>query len=417
MTTASKTASAIALSAVLATALLISGCQSPAADPPASGKSEAPHGYVEGAEETAERQPRLVLADTATGTVGVLDLITGDLTGDLTPAGRTAPVRALFTDGRFAYAATRAGAHVIDGGGWTVDHGDHVHHYRAPVRHLGEIRGEPPARVHGSTAVTSLSSADGTTRLLDRAALEKGEVKGETGEGTALKNPAGPAVPHKDHLVLAGTGPGRDAVEVRGGDGVRKTVLAEKCAEPRGAAVTRRGVVLGCADGALLVTVTGENGRHTGVRIPYGESVEAPRRADRFTHRPGSTTLTARAGRDAVWVLDVTARTWTLIKTGPVTAVNTAGEGAPVLALGEDGVLRAHDPVTGKRTAERRILAATRTGDADAPPPAVEIDADRAYINDTAAKKIHEIDHGDGLRISRTFTLPFPPAHMVETGR
>ncbi|MFC5150676.1 hypothetical protein [Streptomyces amakusaensis] len=406
--TSAKTAPSITLSAVLATALLLSGCQSPASGKP---EAEAPHGYVEGAEETAERQPRLVLADSATGTVGVLDLITGDLTGDLVPAGRTAPVRALLTDGRFAYAATGTGTHVVDGGGWTVDHGDHVHHYRAPVRHLGEIRGEPPARVHGSTAVTSLSPADGTTRLLDRAALEKGEV----GEGTALKNPAGPAVPHKDHLVLAGTGPGRDAVEVRGRDGARKTVLAEKCAEPRGEAVTRRGVVLGCADGALLVT--GEDGRHTGVRIPYGASVEAPRRADRFTHRPGSTTLTARAGRDAVWVLDVTARTWTLIKTGPVAAVNTAGEGTPVLALGEDGVLRAHDPVTGKRTAERRILTATRTGDAAVPPPAVEIDADRAYVNDTAAKKVHEIDHGDGLRISRTFTLPFPPAHMVETGR
>lgn len=202
-------------------------------------------------------------------------------------------------------------------------------------------------------------------------------------------------------------------MEIRDRDGARVTTLKEPCAEARGEAVTRRGVVFGCADGALLVS---ENkGTFGAEKIAYGEDVSASDRAVDFRHRAGSTTLAARSGDDAVWILDVTDRAWTRIRTGPVVAANTAGEGAPLLALGKDGALTAYDIATGKRTVRKELL--TKGATSGAASAVIEIDTTRAYINDVAAKKVYEIDYNDRLRLARTFPLGFAPTYMVETGR
>jgi hypothetical protein len=90
-----KTRTATTLSAALVTAALLAGCQSasgggkpPRTEPSSSG---VPHGYVEGAEETAEQQSRLVMADTRTGEVHVLDLVTEEVSS----AGRAEGVRSI----------------------------------------------------------------------------------------------------------------------------------------------------------------------------------------------------------------------------------------------------------------------------------------------------------------------------------
>ncbi|MFD1829953.1 hypothetical protein ACFSJS_09780 [Streptomyces desertarenae] len=396
--------------AALAAAALLAGCQSgpdraesAEAEPPPSA---VPHGYVEGAEETAEQQPRLVMADARTGGIHVLDLTTGDVTR----VGRIEGVRDIATDGRFAYLGTGEGTHVVDSGAWTVDHGDHVHYYRSKIRALGEIGAGRPQHVHGDTALTAVTF-DGGARLFDRAALEDGDVGG--GRPVTGRSGRGPVVPYREHLLVAGTGAAQDAVEVRDREGAPVASVAERCPQTRGTAVTRRGVVFGCSDGALLVTE--EDGGFTGEKIPYGGPVDAGDRAVAFDHRPGSTTLVATAGDDAVWVLDITERTWKKVETGPVAAVNTAGEGTPLLVLTEDGTLSAYDPATGKRTASTGLLAG-------APPEqtasaVIEVDTSRAYVNDAAARKVHEIDYNDRLRRARTFALDFTPTLMVETGR
>lgn len=189
--------------------------------------------------------------------------------------------------------------------------------------------------------------------------------------------------------------------------------VTERCPQVRGTAVTRRGVVFGCSDGALLVTE--EDGEFTGEKIPYGQPVDAGDRAVAFDHRPGSTTLVATAGDDAVWVLDITERTWKKVKTGPVAAANTAGEDTPLLVLTEDGTLSAYDPATGKRIASTELLAGASPEQIAS--AVIEIDTSRAYVNDVAARKIHEIDYNDDLRRARTLTVDFAPALMVETGR
>ncbi|PBO14821.1 hypothetical protein CLM83_33980, partial [Streptomyces albidoflavus] len=65
--------------APLVASALLPACGSGGGERPAAapGGSGVPHGYVEGAEEQAEQQSRLVLADAGSGAVHVLDLISG----------------------------------------------------------------------------------------------------------------------------------------------------------------------------------------------------------------------------------------------------------------------------------------------------------------------------------------------------
>ncbi|MEU5655211.1 hypothetical protein ABZ802_06300 [Streptomyces sp. NPDC047737] len=400
-----RTTTALSLAALTGFGLL-AGCQS-GSDAKAPPKAAAkPHGYVEGAEEASEQQSRLVLADAATGTVGALDLVTGDVT----PLEGAEDVQGLRTDGRFAYVSAAGATHVVDSGAWTVDHGDHVHYYRAAIRDVGSVAGTGAVGIHSDQALTAVSSAAGT-KLYDRAALEAGTVpagRALTGAGS------GPVVPYKEHLLVTGTEAGKDTVEVHDREGTRVTSFEEPCAQVRGSAVTRRGVVFGCADGALLVSE--DKGTFDAEKIPYGTAVKPSERAAGFHHRAGSTTLAALSGDDAVWVLDVTDRTWTRVETGPVLSANTAGEGSPLLALGTDGVLTAYDTATGRSVARKQLLS--QGAESEGPGSvAIEVDTTRAYVNDAAARKVHEIDYNDRLRVARTFTLDFAPTYMVETGR
>ncbi|WP_108933513.1 hypothetical protein [Streptomyces ardesiacus] len=402
--------------ALLSVALLTAGCAGredarSSAESPSSSTTGTPHGYVEGATESAEQQSRLLLGDPATGDTRVLDLITGEIHATARRAGLTA----LTTDGRFGYVQGADGTHVLDGGAWTVDHGDHVHYYRAQIKEVGELPGGSGTSLRGDAGVTVTTAADGKAAVHVRADLEKGLLDApDRLPGTY----AGPVVPYAEHLVALvpdGDAPAKVVVLDRSG----KPVAAPEpeCEDPGGDAVTRRGVVLGCADGALLVREDG--GTFTAEKIPYGEQVPRARRAAEFQHRPGSSTLTASAGENAVWVLDVTEKTWTRVETGPVVAANTAGEGSPLMVLETDGALHGYDPSTGREIAvtERllRNVPGTATGGAAA--PVIEVDRNRAYLNDPEGRRVYEIDYNDELRVARTFDLDVRPSLMVETGR
>ncbi|MFI9560975.1 hypothetical protein [Nonomuraea endophytica] len=364
----------------LAGLLALAGC---AAGP---AENAAPHGYVAGAEETAEPQYRLVLADGAKA--HVLDL----LSGKVSAVGAAGDVTAVTGDGRHAFLSGGA-LGIVDGGAWMVDHGDHVHYYKSAVRDLGDVAGRGPHEAFSDTAVTAVRFGDGTVKLLDRGRLDKGDIA-EIGGLSA----GGPVVPYAGHLLVADGA----AVQVKTRTGAQARTIAEGCREPEGAAVTRRGVVFGCADGALVVD---ENLAGKKIRYP-----ERGMRAREFHHRPGSTTLAAKAGDQGIWVLDVTRSTWKLIKSKGVLAVNAAGDGLPVLSLTGDGTLHSHDPVSGKRTGRTKLLAVPEN-------PAIQVDTARAYVNDPGREAVHEIDYNDGLRRARTFKLGFAPRYMTEIGR
>ncbi|MFD5126815.1 hypothetical protein [Streptomyces olindensis] len=395
---------------LVAVCLLTTGCagrddtaSAPRTAPPAS----APHGYVAGAQEKAEQQSRLVLNAPRPGDTRVLDLITGKVH----EVSRTAGTAELTTDGRFGYFHTAGGTHVLDAGAWMVDHGDHVHYYRAAIRDVGELPGGPGTHIRSDAAVTAVTDEDGRASIYRRAGLEKGKV------GSARTLPgthAGAVVPYAEHL-LGVTDDGTVAVYDR--EGKRATSPDARCEEARGDAVTRRGVVLGCADGALLVRE--DDGTFTAEKIPYGSDVPEAERATAFRHRPGSDTLTAPAGKRAVRVLDVSERAWTRVNTGPVVSANTAGEGSVLIVLETDGALHGYDIATGKQVSQTKPLltGAPQTGTHGNAAPVIEVDRSRAYLNDSKGKRVYEIDYNDNLRIARTFDLDIEPALMVETGR
>lgn len=399
---------------LVAVCLLTTSCagqNDDASAPKTTASASAPHGYVEGAQEKAEQQSRLLLNDPGTGNTRVLDLITGKTQ----EVSRRTGTGGLTTDGRFGYFHTSRGTHVLDGGAWMVDHGDHVHYYRATIRDVGELPGGSGARVRSDAAVTAVTGEDGRASVYHRAELEKGKVGSpRTLPGTH----AGVVVPYAEHL-LSLTENGQDAAKLAVYDREGKHVASPdaECEDPGGDAVTRRGVVLGCGDGALLVREA--DGTFTAQRIPYGEDVPEKERATAFRHRPGSDTLTAPAGDRAVWVLDVTERTWTRVKTGPVVSANTAGEGSVLIVLETDGSLHGYDITTGKQVSKTKPLltGAPEAGTEGNTGPVIEVDRSRAYLNDPKGKRVYEIDYNDNLRVARTFDLDIEPALMVETGR
>ncbi|RFU84137.1 hypothetical protein DY218_24145 [Streptomyces triticagri] len=411
MITRSSTARRLPAVAAL-TAALCAGCASGGDEEqqPAKSSASAPHGYVEGAEESAEQQSRLVLGDPATGETRVLDLITEKTHRTPTVKG----VTALTTDGRFGHFHSGSGVTVLDTGAWMVDHGDHVHYYRADIRPVGRIPadGDADVAIRSDAAVTAVTTEDGGARLHRRADLEDGRVG--KGRDAGIGRPAA-VIPSDEHLVVVAGDDQDDRITVRTRAGKQVAAPKTACRDLRGDAVTRRGVVLSCADGAVLVRE--EDGDFEAVEIPYPEDTPEGERADGFRLRPGSDTLTALAGDEAVWVLDVTDRKWQRIGTGPVVAANTAGEGAPLLALGPDGTLRGYDIESGRRTAETELGAkATGTGKGSGAPD-IAVDTTRAYVSDPAGKRVAEIDYNDGLRLARSFDLDIRPGLMVETGR
>lgn len=102
-----------------------------------------------------------------------------------------------------------------------------------------------------------------------------------------------------------------------------------------------------------------------------------------------------------------------LIPAPDAVATNTAGDGT-VLVLHRDGTLAALDVATGTETARIPLLDNVST---HGPTPVIEIDSDRAYVNNAAERELYEIDYADGLRIARTLRTQVSPGLMVEAGR
>ncbi|MER8070365.1 hypothetical protein ABTZ59_18965 [Streptomyces sp. NPDC094034] len=401
-----------ASAALVLSALLTTSCagerdkDSPAA---ASSPSATRHGYVEGAQETAEQRSRLLLNDPDSGHSRVLDLITGTVH----KTTRTEGAVRLVTDGRFGYLHASGGTYVLDSGAWMVDHGDHVHYYSAAIRGVGELPVGRQARIRSDAVVTAVTDEDGKTVLYDRGELEKGKI---ASSGTLAGTYTGAVVPYEEHLLAFVHESGTAKLVVLDREGERVASPDVECEQPRGDAVTRRGAILGCADGALLVRE--EDGAFTAEKIPYDEDVPVRERATSFRQRPGSAVLTAPAGNDAVWVLDVSERSWTRVDTGPVVAANTAGEGSPLLVLETDGSLYGYDIATGKRIARTKtLLTGEEPAGTDSGAPVIEVDRSRAYVNDPEGKRVFEIDYNDDLRIARSFDLDIEPVLMAETGR
>ena len=379
--------------------LLLTACSAPVA----TDETEKPHGYVEGAAESSEPQLTIATVDAA-GEVSLLDLLdeSRESVADLDS------VSAVDTDGRFVFATTPEGVAIVDTGVWTVDHEDHSHYYRAEPGVVGTVRGVGPAAVTGGGAVTAVAFADGETVLLDTDALGTGEIV-EVDRVTAdLVAPFGAAT-----LVASG-----GTVSVREQPDTRIA-----CASPSGSIATRAGLVIGCADGAVLATTASETVSLEAV--PYPVPVAGPERATAFDGRPGRPTVAALSGSAGFWLLDSRERVWHLLQTeSPLLLVAAADDGGGtdkaglVVALADDGRILTLDGGTGATLAATEpLLAATVADPALLAGVELTVDAGRAYLNAPAENAVYEIDYADGARVARTFAMPAAPLFLAETGR
>ncbi|CCQ17494.1 putative ABC transporter [Rhodococcus sp. AW25M09] len=369
------------------------------------------HGAVAGAAELAE--PRLGLTSIdPSGKVSHLDL----LDETVSELGTIGAPTALHTDGRYLFAQTDAGVEIVDSGVWTWDHVDHFHYYRAEPRLLGTVAGAGPATVATSNLSTSGGTGlffpeSGEAVLLDTEALAEGTVTEQfrkvTAPGAGMVVPVGTFA-----LVTEGSGPSASVVGYTS-DGER-TGLVESCPEARGTITTRVGAVIGCADGALLASATGDS--LAVERIPYPTGTTAPA-ATSFDNREGRPTVAGSAGTEGIWMLDTRERSWSLLPAPAplvhVTAVDDADE--HVLALTDDGRVLVLDGNNGAVISETDPLVTESV--ATGKTPTLVADQQRAYLSGPAERTLFEIDFADGARVARTFDTGTEPAFTAETGR
>ncbi|MET3452236.1 ABC transporter [Curtobacterium sp. 1544] len=386
-----RTLTALALATGIA--LTSAACSSeprPAADDPAD--TARPHGYVAGATESQEPQLRL-LAVSATGETTLHDLLTADST-DLDTVD--APEHSA-TDGRFLLTSDDDRTTVVDGGAWTVDHGDHTHYYAAEPRVVGTLDGGGRVEVHSSETLTAVTWPDrGEAVLLDRSALGQGELD------VTVRLDAAVLLPTAEHLIAASD----DRVRVLSADG--EDVRAEQpCQDPAGGIVTRAGAVVGCADGVVIVDDEG-----TARTVPLPDTAaDAVPRATAFAARAGRPTVAGLAGDTGFWLLDSREGAWRHVPTDrplrAVVAVDDADE--HVVGVDDQGRVVVHTMTTG-------AVATTDALVDGAAGPLLQLDAQRAYLADPQDGVAHEIDFADDARVSRTIELPVAPAAFAEVG-
>ncbi|QSB23867.1 YncE family protein [Curtobacterium sp. 24E2] len=378
-------------------ALTVTAC-STASTPPADDASAttAPHGYVAGATESQEPQLGL-LAVSATGETARHDL----LTGETTDLDRVGAAEHSATDGRFLVTSDGDGDRttIVDGGSWTVDHGDHTHYYAAEPRVVGTLEGGGPVQVHSSETMTTIAWPErGEAVVLDRAALGQGELD-ETArlDATVL-------LPLGEHLVAAEG----DTVRVLDGDGAQTgstgtASAGHACTDPAGGIVTRAGAVVGCADGAVVVDDAGDA---SFVALP--DDAERP---TAFAARSGRPTVAGLAGDTGFWLLDVRQGSWQHVPTERplrvVVAVDDQDE--HVVGVDDAGRVVVVTASTGKVATTDPLVDGDRA-------PLLQLDAQRAYVADPTTPVVHEVDFADGARVARTVELPFAPVAFAEVG-
>lgn len=427
-----------------ATALLLAGLTGCAPAGPSAEQSMAPsessnhdehdhddhdhessegHGEIEGAQETTEAPLHIVSIDSA-GNAGMTDLLNGKESSLEAIAAPTS----VYSDGRYVFASTAEGLSVIDSGMWSWAHGDHFHYYRATPRSLGTLAGGKDAAVTGS----ALSTAGGTgvffrdtgrAVLLDNAELAEGHVHPtfeiDTGKHDGLVAPLG------EGAVVSVPGKNGKATQVRfhGPDGQSVNGTEAECDQASDAITTAAGLVIGCADGALVVTLDGDGDGDEAPqyqRVAYPKGTKAGERASDFDGRKGRTSVAAVAGEHGAWVLDAREGKWQRIladvpllrvsavddKDGHVVALDTAGRIHVQKLMGNEPA-KVSEPLLAKTLADKKALAGVE----------LVVDQQRAYLNDPAANAVHEIGFTDGARIARHIETPTAPDFIAETGR
>ena len=381
----------------LTLASVLTACSSGGPAPAPAPISEVDQAGKTGiAEEQAEPLARLILVESGSGATAEFDVI--DETE--TAIGEFGSVQAIAGDGRFGYLLGD-GITVVDSGAWTFDHGDHNHYYATTPTLVGNVDTAAQA-VTADTSRTALRGADGRVHLLDRDLLAEGEIRTQEGAIAGVRA----AAPFGDSTLLALES---GELLIRGTEGESRP-LAGRCEQATGVVLTRRAVVFGCGDGAIRVSGEEESPEVAAMAFPPN----GPSAAIGALEHSGRDGVLVALDGDRIWALDTAAQSWTELPAPGVVAAGSAGDGT-VLALARDGVLRSYDLASAREIAELRLFNGAIP--VDIPAPALEIDAERAYVNDAEAGVVYEIDYRSQMRLARTLHSDVRPDLMVETGR
>jgi hypothetical protein len=380
----------------------------------ATENTQPGHGAIAGVAQVAEPQLHLVGIDAA-GKASMLDL----LNGTKSQLGTVQPPVNVTSDGRYVFAANAKGVDIIDSGVWTWDHVDHFHYYRAKPTALGTVSGEGTA-----TVATGLLSTAGTTGmffpssgsavLVDNSALSAGTIS-ETLR-LEVEPHAGLMAPLGDGAVVTEADGNGTAARLRAVDASGKERATAECPAAAGTITTRVGLVVGCADGAVIATSDGAV--PVLEHIPYPAGAAAP--ATAFDARKGRPTVAGIGTDPGVWLLNTREREWDWLPTAtPVLAAAAVDDDAGhVVVVGTDGTVQVYDESTKELIATTKpLMPATLASPELTEKVELTVDGERAYVSTPAEGVVFEIAYADGARIARTLTLPTQPVHLVETGR
>jgi len=315
---------------------------------------------------------------------------------------RIAPAEDVVTDGRYLFAIRDGAVTIVDSGAWTWSHGDHFHYYTAPSRVVGDVEGPGmPTVVAGERSIGihfDGGGAAGQAVLVKAAPLADGEIEelfrreAPGGAGRVIPLAYGGWVTERS---------GDEIARLRHVDEEGVAGPAVRCADAAGSIATVVGVLVACADGAVIAA----DGRPAKAeRLAY----PAPRdRARAFSGREGRPTVSALTEGGAVWVLDTRARAWHAWRpSAPVMAVAAIGDdaGRVVAVAGDDVVV--HDEATG------RVRATVGAGDIDAGAALFPEQHETFLVDREGAAVV--IDHASGTVAHR---LELPAGITVLTGR
>jgi hypothetical protein len=386
-------------------------------DPGDDGHSED-HDDAHGHDDEHEAAgTRLLVASADTPTLVVLDLATGRVIARFTTPG-VGHVHQL-PDPRHA-AVLHPDEHrvtIVHSGLSAVDHGDHMDllegtPYVLQTMHLGR---QPTQLVaHGSDIVVT-AAGDGVIAWLDSRllgiSLDYTEIAVAGGEPRALAVVGGELLVARDGSLERYD---RSGALVDSGDGCREPAGAavvgadyggpEDATGP-GAATT---VLLGCADGVLLVEIAGD-GTLVARLLDYPGGSPAGARAGAFVGHPERGVAIGTFGVGLL-VVDVAARTVRAVDLSAAPLDVRFSEGGDVLVvLTGDGRLHRLDPASGEVAASVEVAAAVEPG---APLPSLALLGDVAYVADPTHRRVLEV-HVDDMAVERRFDLDVTPGGVA----
>lgn len=432
--------SAASLLALGVVGLVLAACSSserdtssaaPAPAPPATTEKSAATGQAvadedsdheetpQGAAEHDDAQPRLLVADTASGAVEILDLATGETvaTLDLGAPASLAPSES----GRFVYAGQydHGAVKLLDAGSWVVDHGDHVHYYTSDPAVTASVGGPQPAHLVSHDDVGAFFfDGRGEVALIDEEALARGQVW-LLPSLTTGKPHHGVAVPFAGHYAV--TLPARNAeagalpggVQIMHDDGDVEARFAN-CPELHGEAGTDDAVVFACANG--LLTVSGTEGAWEARKARYPKVGGGDGRAWTLTATSDGSAVYGVVGDRGILGYRPGAETIEAFEL-PATVFEIAvdEESGLLLALTVDGQLHHVDPTSGESVVSEQVVQPFEI-DFEQPLPALAVASSRAYVSDPAAGVVVEVALNDDLRVARTLDPDVTPGSIAVAG-